>query len=1156
MGLFTSAQVNKGIYNSLLWRIEGKGLSKPSYLFGTMHVTDKRVFYFGDSLYKSLEECEGFAAELDINQMMTNYINKLMNREENEKIFYLKDTIQKNILDKYKKQLEKKFKKPVNKITLSEVEDEQDSWAYEFLKKGEMTTFMDAYLFEIARRQGKWVGGIEDFDDQFNLMDEISIESKIQNAISQKKDIDNVLEWMIKAYVAEDLEVIDRSNGIWQGDKDIILFNRNVKMARRIDSLGHTRSCFFAIGAAHIPGDSGVVNLLRNSGFTVTPVVSSRKIAPESYKYAESELLWTTIIYHDSSYSLDMPGKPESFAKFEKLPLDLKMYFEMGEMRGYITMNIDVSAEGVTKDSLMKKMANNYRKESNDFTEKKIQSGNLIGKELTFSNESGYFRLQLFLPGSYMVINALFILKKEKMYDASADKYFNSFRLLKEDTAINVVTSKRWKTYTFTDHAFSIELPVIYKNRIKENNDEDQAWNEKFYDAIDITGGAYYGLFIRDIKPGYYNDGDSVYFEEIKSGIRTNLDATIVSENIKDYKDYPSFEAVYETVENSEKIVTKILLVSRGNRRYMLITSQFKKNYNKDEFEKFFSSFELLPYRTSDWESQSDRDQSFTTWSPAIIKNKNDSASLSVIQFSVYDSLAPATLGIDKDIFPSYYWISNDSILYEKKIKTFMSWDDSLIYKTSISNGNVQGIEILIYLKGTHNRKKMRLLLNGDTLYTLYTFLPESVLQQKEYRKFFEDFRIKNEVSPANLFRNKAEKYFKALLTTDSTEFETTKQMLDEISFTKSDLPILHRALLHPFIDFSPEEYCIHDRIISIVVELADESTVKFVKDNYNALTGDKEALKYPVLRLLARLKTKEAYSLMKDFLLNNTPVAGSPSAIASIINDSLLLGKTLFPEFLQLSSDKLFAGELVSITKALLDSNLITISYITAYQNEFIKGAAAVLKEAQKEVYENGWNQYKWVELIGLFNDKGSNDLLQQFSRVNDLVLKKTAIIMLANNNQQVDPEQSEKIAADKQFRVGFYEELKEIKKEKHFTAKYMNQRSFAESEIWIYATDDYEPSSITFIGERMTMFMDKKQKFYLFKIIYEFDDETTEAYLGVAGPYSLNTKQILTESDAAGIITEEFDPTVIDIQFKKYLKETEDWLKKNRKEFPEGIK
>jgi uncharacterized protein YbaP (TraB family) len=54
---------------TLLWRISGNGLKKPSYLYGTMHVYDPRLFNLGDSLLQAISSSEGFANELDLNQI-------------------------------------------------------------------------------------------------------------------------------------------------------------------------------------------------------------------------------------------------------------------------------------------------------------------------------------------------------------------------------------------------------------------------------------------------------------------------------------------------------------------------------------------------------------------------------------------------------------------------------------------------------------------------------------------------------------------------------------------------------------------------------------------------------------------------------------------------------------------------------------------------------------------------------------------------------------------------------------------------------------------------------------------------------------------------------------------------------------------------------
>src|SRR3954466_16312730 len=53
-------------YPSLLWEITGNGLSKPSYLFGTMHVSSKMVFHLSDSFYIAIKNADVVALETDM----------------------------------------------------------------------------------------------------------------------------------------------------------------------------------------------------------------------------------------------------------------------------------------------------------------------------------------------------------------------------------------------------------------------------------------------------------------------------------------------------------------------------------------------------------------------------------------------------------------------------------------------------------------------------------------------------------------------------------------------------------------------------------------------------------------------------------------------------------------------------------------------------------------------------------------------------------------------------------------------------------------------------------------------------------------------------------------------------------------------------------
>jgi uncharacterized protein YbaP (TraB family) len=96
------------------------------------------------------------------------------------------------------------------------------------------------------------------------------------------------LEKMVQIYMAQDLNRINAFvNTMSVTARDELLLRRNWKMTRRMDSLSGLRSHFFAVGAAHLPGTEGVLQLLEEQGYTVQPVFSKKKVAPQNYSYAK-----------------------------------------------------------------------------------------------------------------------------------------------------------------------------------------------------------------------------------------------------------------------------------------------------------------------------------------------------------------------------------------------------------------------------------------------------------------------------------------------------------------------------------------------------------------------------------------------------------------------------------------------------------------------------------------------------------------------------------------------------------------------------------------------------------------------------------------------------------------------------------------------------
>src|SRR5260221_5674239 len=177
-----------------------------------MHLNDKRLFLFDDSVYRAIEKTEGLAIEVNPDEMAAYFVNKLFDQLQNGK--KLQEILDQRYFNKNRKSLAKKFNKPAEDISASDDIREKNKCMAEYMEKGEMPTFMDAYLYNIARRQGKWLGGIEDISDQTGLMTDLIDQSDINYLLAtdssgKGSDTHQTLEKMISLYSSQDLEGIE-----------------------------------------------------------------------------------------------------------------------------------------------------------------------------------------------------------------------------------------------------------------------------------------------------------------------------------------------------------------------------------------------------------------------------------------------------------------------------------------------------------------------------------------------------------------------------------------------------------------------------------------------------------------------------------------------------------------------------------------------------------------------------------------------------------------------------------------------------------------------------------------------------------------------------------------------------------------------------------
>lgn len=1126
---------------TLLWRISGKNLTQPSYLYGTMHVQDRRLFYFGDSLYHALEKAESFAIEVNPDEMMDSLFKSLREKDTSA---LLKKVLSEQEYKRVAKQLEKKLKIPADKITLKKLAEERRNFAYNFKRKDDMPTMMDMYLFTIAKKQGKSTGGIEDVTDQVDAMNELGaldIDAFIRNdSVLQM----NYLERMKKIYIERDLTALNEMvNGKLGNEfKNILLIKRNAKMAIRIDSLSHLKSGFFAIGAAHLPGDSGVIHLLQQRGFTVEPVMSSAYIAPEEYKYTAKELQWQKIEDDEKFYTVYMPGTPTEMLLSSSMPM--KMYLDLADISYYGISVVPVTETDEKKDSLFARIINNYKKTGFEIkSTKHIMYKDATGVETyAIQNEQNYFRFRLLLKGNKLFIVIFGSSHEGNIAGANAEKFFNSLEISNEFTG----GKKNWKSLSSEKNGFTMMAPA--RIEASEENQGDGTMADKF-SAVDYTDGNYYSVIVTDTKAGFYIQNDSTNFEEYKSNLNTATKGGVKEFTHLKYKGYPACHFVALQKEDGMEFILEGYLVHRGNRSYVPLVVCKKENADFPEVTNFFRGFNFLPLKESGWKAQSLNNGAFTTFAPgAFTEVKTDTAGDTTTDpgFKKYittDKNSGVSYSLDVETIDKYYWYKDDSSFFKATAEGYQAAGDSLI-SYIYHNDSIRNAEVIIKLHDVELYKKLKMFLNGDTTYTLYSFQPGELLHNEYFNKFFNEARFAHSL-PVSIFNDKAAELLQALQSKDSIIFAAAKTALGKAEFSKQNLPLLYTALLKKYRQ-GPDDYStVNDDIANKIMDLNDSTVVDFVSRAYSIKNDSTADVQMKMLGLLGRQKTTASYQLLLELLINKTPATGYVYDMMAHLADSLDLVKDFFPQAVKLYSDTVVGAAMIRLANALLDSNKVTAA--TALQNE--KGVCALAGKQLQQMKNDADNYQAYNEdvitMLGRFNTKECNALLSRFAKLPDMWVKNNAILALLKNNQPVAQPDILKFANDREWRTAFYSSLKKIHKTSLFPKELYTQQKFAEGYLYTNLPEYYDTdiSSAQFIKTKTAMVAGKLQRFFIYKVIVVEDDDKTP-HLAICGAFNSNVAIAEVADEDVDVYLDydgRFSLSTIDAKFKTYIEEKE---------------
>ena len=271
--LFTPLPASEDKSHGLLWEISKPGI-EPAYLFGTIHSEDPEVLQLPQPVQQAIDRSHTVVLEmlLDTEAMMYSSTAMLMMDGR-----LLSDITGKAL-----------FRQAASAIRSRDIPEvvleRMKPWAAAVILSmpaSETGLVLDMMLYQSALQQGKSVHGLETVQEQLNVFEALPEKNQVlllQDAVDNFSGLDAMHSELLDAYKQRDLAGLMALNeaSMHTGDQSLaaefqqhLVVDRNHRMSERMQVYLRQGQVFIAVGALHLPGEEGLLNLLEQQGFTV-----------------------------------------------------------------------------------------------------------------------------------------------------------------------------------------------------------------------------------------------------------------------------------------------------------------------------------------------------------------------------------------------------------------------------------------------------------------------------------------------------------------------------------------------------------------------------------------------------------------------------------------------------------------------------------------------------------------------------------------------------------------------------------------------------------------------------------------------------------------------------------------------------------------------
>jgi uncharacterized protein YbaP (TraB family) len=1152
-----SQQNTSNKYPSLFWEISGNGLQKPSYLFGTMHVSNKMAFHLSDSFYNAMKSVDAVALELNpdvwqgqmvsMEKLKLNYANFVTAAGDD---YLTENSFRINPYDDELKAALSTEPAVVNNLLYRSFKAKEDF---------EEDTFLDMYIFQTGKKLGKRSAGVEDFYETEKIVlqayADMATEKKKKKIDTDGESMREITKKMQEAYRRGDLDLMDSLDYLTERSeafREKFLYKRNEIQANSIDTILRKSSLFVGVGAAHLPGSRGVIELLRNKGYTLRPIKMTDR---DAAKKEETDKLKVPVIFtaqqaDDGFYSVDMPG-PLFKMTDESNGLDRRQYSDMNNGTYYLVTRVKTHAAfiGQPEEMVMKKVDSMlYENIPGKIIEKIIiEKNGYKGYGITNKTRTGNLQRYSIFITPFEVILFKMSGKENYVKGCEADRFFTSIQLKPINKTVDIFQSQQ--------AGFYVNLPELTKEGVDITSTDDiDRWE---YEAIDKSSGDAYLILKKSVYNFKFLEEDSFDLKLMEESFRSpDFFDRQLQRKLSLFEGYPCLD-VKEKMKDGSFITARFII--KGPQYYAIAARS--KNAKKD-FSEYFNSFRFTPYKYSTNKIYTDSFMHFTVSTPVSPELNDDYRStLEKVSkeiagskaYSTYRSYWPKSrnaifkndstgelVSVSIQQYPQYYYVKDSAKFWTNELNDYVEKNGLFIYSKDsfLLTGDVRGFKFILGDSASSRSIKRMSVLKDNYMFSLVT-MGDTIHQQSDFiESFFTTFKPQQKILGRNIFKSCLDSFFTDLFSKDSLKYLRAQKSVNDVYFGEKGVSKIIDALQK----ITPADNEYFETKTKLIAELGYiNDSVKHVVvshlRNIYEQTADTGIFQNEVIKALARHKTAAAINLFRELVLQDPPVFEKEYDYTGLFNslrDSLALAATLYPELLQLTSLSDYKEPVISLLVKLVDSGYVKAEQYKTYYNKIYLDAKIALKKQQikdeKNTADNkkrDGNDENDFGQLKLSDDDDEADALTDYavlllpfydSNINvpkffDKLLKSKAdgirintAVLLLRNNKTVAGDILIALAANDHTRGSLFTKLEKIKRLDKFPAKYITQQNMARS--YLLADRNYSKiDSVIFVAKQAASYNRQKGVVYFFKYRIKKEDDWK---MGISGLQPDNVKEV----------------------------------------------